>query len=423
MSQADHHSCQNSRSVYRQSCLRQIFVLRTPTSHNRLHYSVSRQRSLQSSLATTSFHWFASRYRTVRRPSHQRLLIQLAQADAFREEVRDLHVDKAVGKRSSTRLLAPFLDSEGIIRVGGSLRLSDQPFLAKHPALLPSNHPLARLIAKSYHLALIHGGGRLTLAAMREKFWPIHGRLVRSVLRSCYRCARANFVPTSQHIGQLPLHRITPGRPFVVTGMDYAGPVYLKPVHKRAVAMKAYICIFICFCTKAVHIELVSDLSTQAFLSARRRFIARRGRPTDLYFDNGKNFQGAANELEDVYRMLENEDRRNEVTSNRSSERITWHFTPPKAPHFGGLWEAAVKVAKAQLYRQLSATRLSFEDLSTILAQIEASMNSRPLVPLSEDPNDIVELTLAHFLIGSTMHAMPASDFHQTPLNRLVDYY
>nr|XP_029710184.1 uncharacterized protein LOC115256082 [Aedes albopictus] len=140
-------------------------------------------------------------------------LIQLAQADAFREEVRDLHVDKAVGKRSSTRLLAPFLDSEGIIRVGGSLRLSDQPFLAKHPALLPSNHPLARLIAKSYHLALIHGGGRLTLAAMREKFWPIHGRLVRSVLRSCYRCARANFVPTSQHIGQLPLHRITPGRP------------------------------------------------------------------------------------------------------------------------------------------------------------------------------------------------------------------
>nr|XP_029711052.1 uncharacterized protein LOC115256510 [Aedes albopictus] len=123
------------------------------------------------------------------------ILVQLAQTDAFREEIRDLQVNKAVGKRSSTRLLTPFLDPEGTIRVGGRLRLSDQPFLAKHPALLPSNHPLTRLIAKSYHLELIHGGARLTLAAMREKFWPIHGRrLVRSILRSCYRCARANPV-------------------------------------------------------------------------------------------------------------------------------------------------------------------------------------------------------------------------------------
>lgn len=352
------------------------------------------------------------------------VLVQLAQADAFHEEIRDLQADKVVGKRLSTRLLTPFLDPEGTIRVGGRLRLSDQPFIAKHPALLPSNHPLSRLIAKSYHLSLIHGGGRLTLAAMRQKFWPIQGRrLVRSILRSCYRCARANPVPTSQQIGQLPLHRITPSRPFAITGMDFAGPVYLKPTHKRAAAMKAYICIFVCFCTKAVHIELVGDLSTQAFLSALRRFIARRGCPTDLYSDNGKNFQGAANELEDLYKMLQDEAQKNQLSSDPISEQIAWHFSPPKAPHFGGLWEAAVKVAKNQMYRQLGTSKLSFEDLSTVLVQIEASMNSRPLVPLSEDPNDITALTPAHFLIGGSTRSLPEIDWHRTPLNRLVDHY
>ncbi|XP_055522910.1 uncharacterized protein LOC129717092 [Wyeomyia smithii] len=355
--------------------------------------------------------------------SAERKLIQLAQADAFQPEVKDLRTNKIVSKQSPIRLLTPFLDPEGIIRVGGRLRLSDQPFLSKHPALLPSNHPLSHLIAKSYHLSLIHGGGRLTLAAMREKYWPLHGRrLVRSVIRSCYQCARAEPQSATQQIGQLPLHRITPSRPFSVSGIDYAGPLYLKPVHKRAAATKAYICISVCFCTKAVHIELASDLSTNAFLSALRRFIARRGLPTDLYTDNGKNFEGAANELEEVYRMLQNESQRQQITTDRDCERISWHFSPPKAPHFGGLWEAAVKVAKRQLYRQLGNSKLSFEDLATILAQIEASMNSRPIVPLSEDPNDISALTPAHFLIGSTMHSLPEKDLHHTPTSRLDHY-
>ncbi|XP_058817215.1 uncharacterized protein LOC131680520 [Topomyia yanbarensis] len=350
-------------------------------------------------------------------------LTQLAQADAFDEEIQNLQHNKAVGKRSAIRLLTPFLDPEGTIRVGGRLKLSDQPFLFKHPALLPSNHPLTRLIAKSYHISLIHGGGRLTLAAIREKYWPVNGRrLVRSILRSCFRCARAQPVPTTQQIGQLPLHRVAPSRPFAISGVDYAGPVYLKPVHKRAAATKAYISIFVCFCTKAVHIELVSDLSTQGFLSALRRFIARRGLPSDLYSDNGKNFEGAANELDEVYRMLQDESQMRQITSDRACERITWHFNPPKAPHFGGLWEAAVKVAKHQLYRQLGNSKLSFEDLTTLLTQIEASMNSRPIVPLSEDPNDIAALTPAHFLIGSTMHSLPEPELHRLPLNRLDHY-
>ncbi|XP_058827829.1 uncharacterized protein LOC131687754 [Topomyia yanbarensis] len=251
-------------------------------------------------------------------------LTQLAQADAFDEEIQNLQHNKAVGKRSAIRLLTPFLDPEGTIR-----------------------------------------------------------------------------------IGQLPLHRVAASRPFAISGVDYAGPVYLKPVHKRAAATKAYISIFVCFCTKAVHIELVSDLSTQGFLSALRRFIARRGLPSDLYSDNGKNLEGAANELDEVYRMLQDESQMRQITSDRACER---------------LWEAAVKVAKHQLYRQLGNSKLSFEDLTTLLTQIEASMNSRPIVPLSENPNDIAALTPAHFLIGSTMHSLPEPELHRLPLNRLDHY-
>ncbi|XP_062713531.1 uncharacterized protein LOC134290408 [Aedes albopictus] len=143
---------------------------------------------------------------------------------------------------------------------------------------------------------------------MREEYWPVHGRrLVRSVIRNCVQCTRANPVPVRQQIGQLPTARVTPSRPFAVTGVDYAGPVYLKAIHKRASPTKAYICVFICFTTKAVHLELVSDLSTPAFLTALRRFVARRGRPSHIHSDNGKNFIGAKNELHLLYRMLADE--------------------------------------------------------------------------------------------------------------------
>ncbi|XP_058828191.1 uncharacterized protein LOC131688061 [Topomyia yanbarensis] len=338
------------------------------------------------------------------------------------QEIKDLTKDRTVSKHSSLRLLKPFVDPEGTIRVGGRLRLSEQPYIHKHPALLPSFHPYTRLLAKHYHLKLMHGGGRLTLAAMREKYWPINGRrLMRSVIRGCYQCARVSPVPASQYMGQLPLARITPSRPFTASGVDYAGPIYLKPIHKRANAAKAYICIFVCFSTKAVHIELVSDLSTPAFIAALRRFIARRGRPTDIFSDNGKNFEGAKNELEQLYHWLGGNEGE-AIQSHCANEGINWHLNPPKAPNFGGLWEAAVKVAKNHMYRQLRNSRLSFEDLNTVLTEIEAAMNSRPLVPLSEDPNDLSCLTPAHFLIGSTMHFIPETNIMDVQMSRLNHY-
>ncbi|XP_055522546.1 uncharacterized protein LOC129716732 [Wyeomyia smithii] len=281
-------------------------------------------------------------------------------------------------------------------------------------------HPFSLLIAQHYHHQMFHAGGRLLLSAIREEFWPLQGRkLAHNTVRRCFRCTRLDPVPAQQQIGQLPAHRLIPSRPFSVTGVDYAGPFYLKPIHKRAAPAKAYLCLFICFATKAVHLELVSDLSTPGFLLALRRFIARRGRPAHIHSDNGKNFEGAKNDLNELFAMLRKSEENEKIASTCAAEGITWHLTPPKAPHFGGLWEAAVKVAKKHLYRQLGSSRVSFEDLSTILAQIEALMNSRPLLPMSDDPNDLAALTPAHFLIGSSMLALPDPDHQHIPVNRL----
>lgn len=351
-------------------------------------------------------------------------LVQMAQADCFQDEIYDLQQGRLLKKTSPIRLLNPFVDSEGTLRVGGRLKLSEQPYLSKHPALLPSFHPLAKLIAKNIHYKLVHGGGHVTLSTMREEYWPLQGRrLVRSVIRHCFQCARANPVPVQQQIGQLPAQRITVSKPFAVTGVDYAGPVYLKPIHKRAPSTKAYICLFVCFTTKAVHLELVSDLSTVAFLKAFRRFVSRRGQPAHLHSDNGKNFVGAKNELHQIYQMLYSQQEVEKIQQVCAEEEIVWHLNPPKAPHFGGLWEAAVKVAKTHLYCHLGNTLLSFEDLSTVLAEIEAAMNSRPLVPMTEDPNDFSALTPAHFIIGSTMHSVPSPNVCDIPRSRLDHYH
>lgn len=183
--------------------------------------------------------------------------------------------------------------------------------------------------------------------------------------------------------------------------------------------MKAYVALFVCMCTKAVHLELVTDLSTERFLQAFRRFIARRGRSTDVYSDNGTNFVGARNQLKPLFELLNNPNHRKDMADESAKEGINWHFNPPSAPHFGGLWEAAVRSAKVHLLKVLGETVVSYEDLSTLLTQVESCLNSRPLIPMSDDPNDLDPLTPGHFLVGGPLSQLPDPDYTSTPMNRL----
>ncbi|KMQ82668.1 hypothetical protein RF55_22199, partial [Lasius niger] len=219
-------------------------------------------------------------------------------------------------------------------------------------------------------------------------------------------------------MGSLPRARVTPSRPFQHTGVDFAVPIWLRTSKGRGhKAYKAFVSVFVCFSSRAVHLEVVSDYSADAFLAAFRRFVARRGVCQAIYSDCGTNFVGADSQLKALFREVNDDAQR--IIGRLADDGIRWHFNPPAAPHFGGLWEAAVKALKHHLRRVLGETKLTFEEMATFLAEVEACLNSRPLQALTDDPEDLDALTPGHFLIGAPLNAIPEPSLLDVPVNRL----
>ncbi|CAK1589037.1 unnamed protein product [Parnassius mnemosyne] len=216
-------------------------------------------------------------------------------------------------------------------------------------------------------------------------------------------------------MGSLPAVRCTPARAFLHSGVDYAGPINIRTTKGRGHhSHKGYICLFICMSTRAIHLEAVSDMSTQAFLAAFRRFVARRGHCTQIWSDNGTTFVGASRELEQLKTNQEG------LATYLESHGTEWHFIPPHAPNFGGLWEAGVKSTKLHLKRVIGESTLTFEEMSTLLSQIEACLNSRPITVDSSDPSDPLPLTPGHFLIGGPLIAVPEfNDYLESNISSL----
>lgn len=160
-------------------------------------------------------------------------------------------------------------------------------------------------------------------------------------------------------------------------------------------------------------------MTTEAFLNAFKRFIGRRGKPADVFSDNGTNLVGVNRELEELRRFFNQEEHQNRIIDCMTAEKIRWHFIPPRAPHFGGLWEAAVKSFKEHFYKVSANTSLTFEEASTLVTQIEVILNSRPLTALSSDPNDLSYLTAGHFLVGDSLVSYPEPNIMHLNMNRL----
>lgn len=199
--------------------------------------------------------------------------------------------------------LTPFIDSAGLLRVRGRIQLSHLPSNAKQPWILPRKSPLTSLIIADAHIRTLHGGTQLTLSLIRNECWIIGGRApVRSFILKCVRCARYRQQRAQQIMGQLPPERITPSRPFLNSGIDYAGPFSLKNWRgKNSRTYKAYIALIVCFSTSAVHLELVTDCTTDAFIAAYKRFTSRRGICSTLSSDCGTNLKGADSELRKLF--------------------------------------------------------------------------------------------------------------------------
>lgn len=345
--------------------------------------------------------------------------IKIVQQLAFQREINLLQAGQTVDKSSTLKSLNPFIDKHGLVRVGGRLSQSQLDYDTKHPYILPKDSTFSKLIIQDMHLQTLHGSTRDTLATTRQQFWILGGRpTIKKELLKCVVCARHRAQRAQQLMGQLPPNRTTPSRPFLHSGVDYAGPFVIKTWKgKRAKTYKGYIVVFICSSTSAVHLELVTDYSSETFIAAYKRFSGRRGICATLTSDCGTTFVGADTELKRLFSTASTE--LGQIRHLLAKDGTEWKFNPAGAPHFGGRWEAGVKCVKYHLKRVMGNTVLTYEEFSTVLAQTEAILNSRPLCPLTEDPDDLSTLTPAHFLVGEPLTTVPEPNIQDVPTSRI----
>lgn len=270
------------------------------------------------------------------------------QAVNFPDEIAALKVSRLVPRHSCHKQLNPFIDTLGLIRVGG--RLANAPITdsKKFPIVLTFKGKITQLLFEYEHCKLLHIGPQSLLAHMTNEFWPIRGRSVaKRTVSWCIQCfrSRPKFIPP--FMAPLPRERVTIERPFSNIGIDYCGPFSIRSGLRRISPTKGYVCVFACLVTRAIHLELVSSLTTADFLPTLSRFMSRRGQILNIYSDNGSNFVGADRELQRKFRDFNKDGKVNDFLAVKG---ITWHFIPPSSPHFGGLWESAVRSAKKHLY-------------------------------------------------------------------------
>ncbi|XP_026462759.1 uncharacterized protein LOC113365404 [Ctenocephalides felis] len=298
-------------------------------------------------------------------------IIKLAQREEFNKIIHELESNKYTGLNTSSELkgLYPFIDSEGILRVGGRIDQSDLTFSHKHPIILPKGHRITYLIIKQEHERLLHAGTQAVLMNIRRKYWPINARnQIKGIIRECIKCKRFRAEQSQQLMGSLPRDRVIRQRPFLSVGIDYAGPVLIRSSRlRKAPKTKAYIVIYICMTTKAIHLDLVTELSTKSFLASLKRFVSRRGVCSTIHSDNGTNFVGASRQLNELYKFFKLEINRKNIIECVANMGITWKFIPSHAPHFGGLWESNIKSMKHYLHRVIGSTCLTYEEYLTLL--------------------------------------------------------
>jgi hypothetical protein len=346
------------------------------------------------------------------------IIIKQVQAQHFSKEVKKLSENKQCPPESKMLALHPFIDEDLILRVGGRLANSTLPYNRKFPVVLPKNDYITKLIIKQIHSRELHAGPQATLAAIRQKYWPLCGRsTVRQEIHKCVKCAKVKPIKISELMGNLPAYRITQStRPFINTGIDYAGPILTKQSRGRGTkSVKSYISLFICLVTKAIHLELVSDCTSESFINALKRFMARRGKPSIIVSDNATTFKGADREIQNCIKAA----KVRSFIDDLSQDKIEFKFIPPRSPHFGGIYEAGIKSVKYHLKRIVGQSLLTYEEMYTVLTLIEACLNSRPITPLPESPSELEALTPGHFLIGSSLTATPEPDRCETKENRL----
>lgn len=341
--------------------------------------------------------------------------IMSSQKEMFPDEYKKIAKGETLSKSSQLWALTPQMDRFGILRICGRLGNTNLAAHVKHPIILHRRSTLAKRVADESHIIMCHGGVQMCTQFLRNKYWILGIRiLLRHVVSFCKECTLYRQEVTKQFMADLPAVRLQPTPAFENTGVDYAGPFKIKV--SRNVTAKAYIAVFVCMVYKTVHLEVVSDSTSEAFIAALTRFVnIRAGRVRHMHSDNAGTFIGANKELKEAAAVWRSHD----VMKYLEDCSIQWHYIVPRAPHHGGIWEAAVKSTKRHLKRMSGAQLFTFEEMATLLTKISACLNSRPLTPMSNDPSDLQTLTPGHFITGQSIISPYEGFIGDQPMNRL----
>ena len=305
----------------------------------------------------------------------------------------------------------PFVDDDGVVRVGGRLQRSELPHNVKHPVVLPRRHHLTGLIVLETHRKCGHFANNYVANELMKTYHVMGGkRTVKHYIRSlCMTCRNRNANPAAQLMAPLPMARVEAGnRPYTNTAVDYFGPVLIKQGRNE---LKRYGCIFTCLATRAIHLEVAEDLTTEAFLMAYRRFLALTGEATRVMFsDNGSNFVGAYAELRRGLTRLN----KNRITASMACRGVNWKFNPPLASHQGGIWESMIRLVRKTMVSLMEDERLrtlTDKGLETLFREVQLILNSRPITRVSSDPSDPRALSPLSILTGYLDPVLPPDVF------------
>jgi hypothetical protein len=339
------------------------------------------------------------------------VILQATQKAAFSKELSAFQANQVVSKSSRLRKLSPIME-DNLICVGGRLKHSQVAAAEKNPIILPKDSHISLLLTRHHHEQVKHQGRHLTEGAIRAAgLWILGGKaLINSVLHKCITCRKLRGKLEEQRMADLPSERLKTCPPFTYVGLDVFGPwcVTTRRTRGGQAESKRWAIMFCCMSSRAVHLEVIESMDTSSCINALRRFFALRGPAKQLRSDCGSNFIGACKELgmdKKVQRYL-------------SEQGCSWEFNPPHSSHMGGSWERMIGIARRildSMFLQLN-TRLTHEVLCTLMAEVTAIINARPLVPVSSDPEQPFILSPSMLLTQKTGVPPPPGDFSDKDL-------
>lgn len=289
----------------------------------------------------------------------------------FTEDILALQQNK---RGSLQRQLGLQLDEHGLVHCLGRLINAELSAGAISPILLPKSDPFTTLVIQKYHKSILHSGTSQTLGQARHTYWIPQGRsVVKRVLRDCRICRRHERGPYRMPaMPPLSKQRVTQFPPFSFTGLDYLGPLFVK---NGSSVTKVWVCLFTCMAIRAVHLELVPDMTTSAFLLCLRRFVARRGVPKQILSDNAPQFKAAKTVLDVAVKQAVAS---SSVECYIADQGIHWQFITQLSTWMGGFYERLVGLVKRCLRKSIGRTMLTTDQLQTYLLDVEAVINSQP---------------------------------------------